>query len=292
MEQQIQTFFQQTNKSEETYLPKAIILEKIEWLKKLIYSIEHGSEFNTENKSLLQEWLSEETFLSKDKRVFFEDLEKRILINAQNLFHFLKREEYLEILPLYTSLLEIYKLTLMMNNAITIEYANQVIEGMKLDKLTGLFRKEIFEELLKKEISLINREDTCFSVVYIDIDDFKFINDNYGHYSGDKVIEEIGNIIKKNIRLSDFGFRIGGDEFALILKKATEKEAKIICEKIKSSTSNKRFSFNEKVDFHVTLSIGIAEYNKSKKLNLIELLNIVDKNLYLSKKKGKNTISY
>lgn len=289
----IQTFFEQTNENQDAYLPRAIILEKIQWLKKLIYSIENSEEIdlNTDD-NLLKEWLKEEKLLSVDKKLFFEDLEKRIMINTQNLFYFLKREEYLEILPLYTSLLSIYKLTLMMNNAITIEYANKIIENMKLDSLTGLFRKEHFQELLKKEISLCNRENTNFSIAYIDIDHFKKINDTYGHFSGDKVIEKIGEVIIKNIRASDFGFRIGGDEFALLLKNATAEQTKNVCKKITESFTNFEFIFNEKIKFTVTLSIGISEYKNNDKVDLITFLKSVDDKLYEAKNNGRNNIAY
>ncbi len=286
------SFFEQNTVEMTTYLPKNIVLEKIRWLKDLLHSIESDGEFNIEtNDSLLKEWLNQVDFLTLQKRNFFEDLEQRILINTQNLFYFLKREEYLEILPLYTSLLNIYKLTLMMNNAVTLEYAKHIIEDMQLDSLTQLFRKDLLEELLKKEMALVQRQEVYrISIAYIDLDNFKGVNDTYGHYSGDKVIEKIGEVIRENIRASDMGFRIGGDEFAIILKNATKKQAKAVCSKIQTEFTSFEFVFNEELTFNVSISIGICEFPHASKKDMKDLLESVDKKLYEAKHAGKNQI--
>lgn len=290
----IESFFENYISNNNTYLKKSIVITKLEWLKNLLYSIKTNGEFDFENnQNILGDWIHEMEFLSLEKRQFFEDLENRILINTQNLFYFLKKEEYLEILPLYTSLLSIYKLTLMMNNAVTIEYANKIIDDMRMDSLSKLFRKDLFEEILKIEMALVNREDDyIISVVYIDIDNFKHINDNYGHYSGDKVIEQMGELIRKNIRASDIGFRIGGDEFAIIFKQATKEQAKKACEKIKADFTTYNFIFNDKISFNVYLSIGIEDYSKSSNVEIESLIKNVDKKLYEAKNKGKNQICF
>lgn len=288
----IESFFEQTSQNEDMYLPKALVFEKISWLKELLYCIKHNTEFtlNTE-ESLLKTWLQETKYLTLEKKKFFEELEDRINLNTQNLFYFLKREDYLEILPLYTSLLSVYKLTLMMNNAITIEYANKIISNMKLDSLTQLFRKDIFEEILKKEMALVKREkDYCISIAYIDLDNFKAVNDNFGHYSGDKVLEEIGETIRRNTRASDIGFRIGGDEFAIIFKSANIQQASKVCKKIKADFSSFEFVFNDEITFSVSISIGISDFNHYENLEIKELLESVDKKLYCAKHRGKNQI--
>ena len=288
----IESFFEHSTARESMYLPKAIVLEKIEWLKSLLEAIETCGEFEINNaETLLSEWLREISFLSLEKRNFFENLEQRIIINTQNLFYFLQKEEYLEILPLYTSLLSVYKLTLMMNNAVTIEYASHIINDMELDSATGLFRKDMFEELVKKEIAMAWRDKNyIFSVVYIDLDNFKNVNDTFGHYSGDKVIERIGESIRNDIRASDVGFRIGGDEFAIILKGATSVIAKKVAKKIKVDFSAHEFIFNDTTVFNVGMSIGIQEYKDG--MNYEMLIEHVDAKLYEAKEKGKNQISF
>jgi diguanylate cyclase (GGDEF)-like protein len=288
----IEVFFEQTENNHATYLPKAIILEKIQWLKELLESIESNSDFNLKTKnSLLHQWLNEIEFLTFEKRNFFEDIEQRILINTQNLFYFLKREEYLEILPLYSSLLNIYKLTLMMNNAITIEYANKLIEDMQLDNLTGLLKKDIFNEILKKEIELLDGTEEYFlSITYLDLDNFEIINESYGHYTGDKVLEKLADFIRKNIRSSDIAFRIDGDRFAILFKNTTKKTAKKVCNKIKVDFSSYEFVFNNEITFHVSFSAGISEFPHQAKKNTQEFIDSITKKLNTAKEKGKNQI--
>lgn len=288
----IESFFEQTNLNQETYLPKAIVLEKIQWLRNLLNSIENDEDFDlNKNESIFNQWYKEVQFFTLEKRTFFEDLEKRIIINTQNLFYFLKKEEYLEILPLYSSLLNIYKLTLMMNNALTLEYANKVIEEMKIDSLTKLFRKDIFEEILQKEIAFCLRDRSHkISIAYLDLDNFKSINDNFGHYTGDKVLEKLGESISKDIRASDIAFRIGGDEFAIIFKNANKQQAKNVCKKIKVDFTSFEFIFNQDITFSVGLSIGISEFLLEGKEDMTKLLESVDKKLYEAKNRGKNQI--
>ena len=288
----IESFFEQTTSDQETYLPKAIVLEKIQWLKSLLNSIENDEDFDfNKNEGIFNQWSKEVQFFSLEKRNFFEDLEKRIIINTQNLFYFLKKEEYLEILPLYSSLLNIYKLTLMMNNALTLEYANKVIEEMKIDSLTKLFRKDIFEEILQKELAFAKRDNKYnLSIAYLDLDNFKSINDNFGHYTGDKVLEKLGECINNDIRGSDKAFRIGGDEFAIIFKGATKQQAKNVCKKIKVDFTSFEFIFNEEITFSVGLSIGISEFLLEGKEDMQKLLESVDKKLYEAKNRGKNQI--
>ena len=288
----IESFFEQTTSDQETYLPKAIVLEKIQWLKSLLNSIENDEDFDfNKNEGIFNQWSKEVQFFSLEKRNFFEDLEKRIIINTQNLFYFLKKEEYLEILPLYSSLLNIYKLTLMMNNALTLEYANKVIEEMKIDSLTKLFRKDIFEEILQKELAFAKRDNKYnLNIAYLDLDNFKSINDNFGHYTGDKVLEKLGECINNDIRGSDIAFRIGGDEFAIIFKGATKQQAKNVCKKIKVDFTSFEFIFNEEITFSVGLSIGISEFLLEGKEDMQKLLESVDKKLYEAKNRGKNQI--
>jgi len=288
----LEEFFLHSLPSERSVFPKNIINEKLEWLQKMLHAIETGSPFSIEESSeILENWLGELSYIQPEKRKFFEDLDRRIILNTHNLFYFLYKEEYLEILPLYTSLLSIYKLTLMMNNAMTIEYANKVIEEMQFDTLTGLYRKDLFEEIVKKEMALVWRDKKhTFSLIYIDLDNFKHINDTFGHYSGDKVLEQLGDAIRNTIRASDMAFRIGGDEFAIILKKSSQENGKKVAQKIKADFGSFEFIFNEKTIFSVGLSMGVNEYKDGTTFE--NFISETDKKLYEAKRKGKNQIAF
>jgi len=290
----INNFFTHTNSDKESSLNSSIVYEKILWLKNLLDKIENGSDIDmAETDKRLDSWLHELDFLSPEKREFIDDLENRIMVNTQNLFYFLQKEEYLEILPLYSSLLTIYKLTLLLNNVVTVEIANNTIENLKIDQLSQLLRRESFVEFLKKEIDYARREESyTFSVAYLDIDDFKHVNDTFGHYSGDKVIEKLGEVIRSSIRSSDIAFRIGGDEFAIIFKNTSKEPAKQVCERIKLELTESEFRFNDTRIFNVSLSIGIAECNPKCMNNYKDMITQVDSKLYEAKNGGKNQIAY
>lgn len=285
----IDNFFSHSN---DECFQSPYITAKIKWLRKLLDRI--MDDVDIDNIDLTLEcWSEEITKFSKDKKEFICSIEKRIMLNTQNLFYFLKRQDYLEILPLYSSLLEIYKLTLLLNNLVTVEIADETICCLKIDGLSKFLRKESFEEILKKEINYAKRyKEYTFSVAYIDFDNFKYINDNFDHYSGDKVIEKFGETVRNNIRGSDIAFRIGGNEFAIIFKNATKEAAKKVCQKIETEFSSYEFVFNDETVFKVTLSIGVVEYNRNIDIDFNSMIERVDAKLYEAKKNGKNQIVY
>jgi diguanylate cyclase (GGDEF)-like protein len=276
---------------DQTYLPNKITLNKINWLKGMLDAIENDSDWTEQTKEYFEVWKKELEFIPEHKRAFFKDMEQRILYDTQNLFFFLKKQEYTEILPLYTSLLNIYKLSLIMNNAMTIEYANKVIHDMKLDQLTLLFRKELFETMIVKEMALVQRDPQYrFSVAFLDLDDFKNVNDTYGHFGGDRVLETLGKIIRSHTRISDMGFRIGGDEIALLLKDASAVDAKRVCQKIKDEFTAHDFTSEGQEPFSVSISMGINEYNHENQKPFEVFYQEIDQNLYAAKDSGKNRI--
>ncbi len=287
----IDEFFKHSVSEQNTNLPSSVVYDKIKWLRVLIEAIEEGKEPLYDLN--INKPLDDYTGLTLEKRAFIEDVEKRILINTQNLFYFLNKGEYLEILPLYSSLLSIYKLTLMLNNVITFEYANNLIDFMKIDSLCGLYRKDVFTDFLTKEMLYADRHSEYkICVAYLDLDNFKSVNDNFGHYSGDKVIEKFGLIVKEMIRSSDIGFRIGGDEFALIFKNTGKEEANKVCEKIRHALSSFEFIFSENKVFHVGMSIGIVQYDQKSGCDIKTLIQRVDVKLYDAKNNGKNQVSF
>lgn len=132
-------------------------------------------------------------------------------------------------------------------------------ELARTDLLTGLFNFKHFEEILKKEIKRSGRNNLNFSVLIIDIDNLASVNDFYGHESGDRIIKQFGNILKANLRKSDYIARYAGDEFIILLPETELLKAKMVAEKIrKKATKIRLFGFDKKQ--MVTVSIGIAVY--------------------------------
>ncbi len=154
-----------------------------------------------------------------------------------------------------------------------------------VDILTGVYNRYFLENVIPRELKKVERYKQPLSVIFIDIDNFKYINDYYGHNKGDMVLKIIGNIFKKNIRKTDLPIRYGGDEFLIFLPFTSEKDAVKIAEKLKSIIS---YSCKKKLNIDVTVSAGVLEVREQE--NLKSILNKLDILLYKAKATGKDKI--
>jgi diguanylate cyclase (GGDEF)-like protein len=152
------------------------------------------------------------------------------------------------------------------------------------DKLTTLYNRYYLEEQITHHIDLYNRYTRKFSIIFLDIDFFKKINDTYGHEKGDDVLSEIANIIKKEIRDVDLPFRYGGEEFIILLPEIDLQRAIKIAERIRKSIENHKFQ----VDRQITISAGVAEYQKGESVR--EFISRADNYLYKAKENGRNKV--
>lgn len=148
------------------------------------------------------------------------------------------------------------------------------------DHLTDLYNRRYFYNVVDKFLVLAKRKNSELSLCLIDIDNFKLINDTYGHDVGDKVLRFFAKEIKGLIRKSDIIVRFGGEEFLLLLPDTSLNNAKILSDKI-----CRHFEFS-KNQIHFTISIGISSYNNNE--NIDKLVSNADKALYMAKSKGKN----
>lgn len=155
------------------------------------------------------------------------------------------------------------------------------------DDLTGVYNRNSIFEFIENEISRLKRKNCDLSIIMFDIDNFKIINDTYGHIAGDKVLQKIVKIIRKIIRESDLIGRYGGDEFIIVLPETELSRAKEIGERILKRISDEKFKHKNST-FKVNISIGITRYIKGE--SLIKLNERVDTALYEAKEKGKNCI--
>lgn len=176
----------------------------------------------------------------------------------------------------------------------TVELMNEIDLKTKqlrkqnyLDGLTGAKNRKAYDEKVNEHISLFKRYKNKFSLLMLDIDDFKKINDKYGHKVGDKVLIEFVKIVNLNIRQNDFLFRIGGEEFMIILSETDLESSKVVAENIRKHIENELISMN---DNKVTVSMGLTEVLEDDNEDLI--FNRADILLYDSKKNGKNKVSY
>lgn len=162
------------------------------------------------------------------------------------------------------------------------ERTKQLEEQAKLDPLTNLYNQRAMHDLLKRYLASTKRRNSVLSFVYFDIDNFKHINDTYGHVKGDEVLQNIGKILLESIREDDMACRYGGDEFCLILPECNIENAKAVCKKI----INK---FNQ-IYPNFSISMGISGVEPGNYVDKETLIKSADEKMYLAKKEKSSFI--
>ncbi len=157
------------------------------------------------------------------------------------------------------------------------------------DGLTGLYNTRYFYKTLDLEIARTNRYGDPFSLMLFDIDNFKQLNDTYGHQAGDDALQELAGILKSSSRETDTVVRYGGEEFIIILPNTPEEETIFLANRIRNAVQETTFIVNNKEKVNITLSGGIASYPKNAG-DAKSLLNAADTALYSAKAAGKNIV--
>jgi len=171
-----------------------------------------------------------------------------------------------------------------------LDYIKNLKENAILDPLTGVYNKRQILNFLEKFLAnFVRYKKDPFSIMMLDIDYFKKINDTYGHLAGDFVLKEFVKIIKNKIRSSDILGRFGGEEFILILPNTKVSGALKLAMRIKDEVENYVFEYG-KENIKVTTSIGITSVSLNDSVE--SLLERVDEALYDAKRKGRNRIEY
>lgn len=180
-----------------------------------------------------------------------------------------------------------------------LEAAKPVIESQILmerlkdtslrDGMTGLYNRRFLEEIIDKIMSQADRKKDTYSVMMLDVDFFKMVNDTYGHDIGDKVIVALSKILKDNIRESDLAIRYGGEEFVLMLCNATEEGAMAVAKKIHSAFGALSFDVGNSEALKKTISIGMAKFPTDGD-TIWKCIKYADTALYVAKDTGRNKI--
>ena len=163
--------------------------------------------------------------------------------------------------------------------AIAIEKAHYqagIKKLVNIDPLTKVYNRRYFQFYLTKEIERTKRSDDSLTLLFIDIDDFKSINDTYGHVEGDKVLQRTSEILRDSVRSSDLVFRYGGDEFIILLPSTSADKAELLKERIFQNMENCPILGRSKT----TISVGVHEAHGE---NYDELLHFVDQKMYMEK---------
>jgi len=175
-----------------------------------------------------------------------------------------------------------------LNNA---QKFNRLKERSDMDGLTGLYNHKRFKEVLKNEFNRSRRYDKPLSVVMIDGDKFKDVNDTYGHLAGDMVLQELAGCLKQSVRTTDVVARYGGDEFAILLPETDLEMAEIMTKRIQESVSRHSFEWkSQKIAVGISYGISTTGKTTDKKStdqirfeNEQDLIHQADMKLYLMK---------
>ncbi|MDH3975634.1 MAG: diguanylate cyclase [Deltaproteobacteria bacterium] len=158
-----------------------------------------------------------------------------------------------------------------------------------VDSLTDLYNTRFLEIALEREVKRSSRSTIPFSVLFMDLDYFKKVNDVHGHLVGSKLLIEVGELLIECVREIDTVVRYGGDEFTIILVDTDHEIAQKVANRIRMNIEKKPFLQNEGLSLHVTASIGIATYPRHAS-DKKELLDMADKAMYCGKNKSRNTV--
>lgn len=162
----------------------------------------------------------------------------------------------------------------------------EIIRLSITDKLTQLYNRLKLDETLENELERSRRSKDSFSIILLDIDRFKLVNDTFGHQVGDTVLVEIANILKSNVRATDVIGRWGGEEFLIILPETDEKGGKLLAEKLRAKIENNNFM----TAGHLTSSFGITVCNGD--ISPASIVSRADEALYKAKKNGRNRVEF
>ena len=175
--------------------------------------------------------------------------------------------------------------------AIELKRSNENLRKLTYrDSLTGLYNLRYLRTVLEVELERAERYKHPLSLLLLDLDHFKEINDTYGHPAGDHVLHEIATVVTGLIRRSDIAARYGGEEFAIILPETSESGAKVFAQRLRRGIEQHLISWGEET-FSITVSIGIASLNKqSDSPSVSEFFTLCDKALYRAKRNGRNRI--
>jgi diguanylate cyclase (GGDEF)-like protein len=174
---------------------------------------------------------------------------------------------------------------------IELQQHNKQLERIAIeDPLTGIYNRRYFFELAEKEVERANRYKNPLSVVIFDVDNFKRMNDSFGHLIGDQILVNLAKLCLNNIRSMDIIARYGGEEFVILMPEATKEDAQKIAERLRKIVAETSMVTGA-LDVMMTISLGVASWNCNQELDFDSLLARADQALYQSKESGRNRVS-
>jgi len=173
-----------------------------------------------------------------------------------------------------------------------LERKNQELETLATtDALTGLANRRLALTLFERELGRARRYRLLLSVLMLDIDHFKQINDTYGHLVGDEVLRRLGEVVRTNIRAVDVAGRYGGEEFLIVMPETGLEGALVFAERLRSRVADLEFDAGPGKTFRITISVGVTQCEDADAATIDDLLAAADRALYQAKREGRNRVA-
>jgi diguanylate cyclase (GGDEF)-like protein len=169
-----------------------------------------------------------------------------------------------------------------------LDSAEAYAHAAAVDPVTGVFNRRYFQVRLDEELQRSHRHQIPLALLMIDIDDFKRVNDSHGHLAGDIILRDVGEILRRSVRVFDVCARFGGEEFVIIMPGSSSENALRIAERIRERIETYRPADRTLATTRVTVSVGLAV--SSSEATVSQLLERADQALYAAKRAGKNCI--
>lgn len=172
------------------------------------------------------------------------------------------------------------------------KFLSELYEAATKDFLTNVYNKKFFMDRLQTEFAYTRRHEGNLSVIVLDIDHFKKVNDTYGHLLGDMALQKVGHHLAHHTRKDDLVARFGGEEFVVLMRDCDLKQAKNLAENLRKGISEISIQDNQHT-FKITVSIGVANLSRQNQAQLVrfeKLIQRADENLYRAKTAGRNRV--
>ncbi|GAB6072389.1 GGDEF domain-containing protein [Venenivibrio stagnispumantis] len=283
-------FLKESTKNKDGYFLVNTYIQHLDYFIRFLRKLrgENNFELIEHFECSLSEWINfEAKSLVEEKRIIDVLLQYHIQFHdmAFLIYNYITQKDYQKA---FFSLKDMEAISFWLLNELMYLNTIVVVKEYSTDPLTGVLTRRNLEPILLKHIEIANLTKTPISIIMVDIDHFKKINDTYGHIVGDIVLKEVANTLKSNIRKSDYIFRYGGEEFLILLPHTTKEEAINIAEKLRKEIKNNVIKYEDK-EIKVTASFGVEEIKDTTK-TIKDLLNQADINLYKAKTSGRDRV--
>lgn len=268
------------------------VKEHLVWLNKIIEDIkklrkESSVELDV-NKCKFSRLLEDETVLNISKKKFniLKDIHEKIHKTAIDIYYSIEERNFINLLFDYINL---QKLSAQFLSLLTVKIAVRSVEDANVDPLTGVLNRRPMEFILNNQYQISKISNRPVSIALLDIDDFKKINDSYGHLVGDCVIKQVSSILQKSLRKSDLIFRFGGEEFLIFMPFTEKRDAFKVMEKLRKKIEEKDIICGKNT-IKVTVSVGVEGATLHPNETVNDIIERADKKMLRAKRTGKNKV--